>query len=246
MSEIDSEREWYIYVLKDPRTDEVRYVGWTVDVEHRYGCHLSPGPRDRNTYKARWVANLMSQNVKPTIEVIDSGVGEWQSVERYWILHYRMQGAQLTNTTDGGQGALGYKPTPETIEKLRAVATGRKATNETRRKMSESRRGKKRSSEFIIKMIGINKGRKHTAEARANMGNRGRGFPGAGQKLGPVARSVSIQRAEDGKVYKSIRDAAKDIGIAHTSILRVIRKGRGVSGGYHWRYVDENDEENHS
>ena len=30
-----SARPWFIYTLKDPRTDEVRYVGWTVDLKRR-------------------------------------------------------------------------------------------------------------------------------------------------------------------------------------------------------------------
>lgn len=48
-------------------------------------------------------------------------------------------------------------------------------------------------------------------------------------------RGYQVVRVEDGKVYKSIRGAARDIGISCAGIIEVCKKGRQqTAGGYHW------------
>ena len=120
----DDRREWYIYVLRDPRNDEVRYVGFTTDVGKRFRVHISEATRGiAKSHKNNWIRSLLNLDLQPVMKVIERGIGEWQSVEMYWIRHYRMQGARLTNSTDGGEGTLGVIVRQETIKKMRDVRT---------------------------------------------------------------------------------------------------------------------------
>ena len=52
----------------------------------------------------------------------------------------------------------------------------------------------------------------------------------------PAARSVKC--TETGKVYKTISDAAKDLGINGSKITAVCRGHRKRAGGYRWEYAD--------
>ncbi len=122
--DLEALREWFIYVLKDPRDNSVRYVGWTKNPKLRLTKHI--WCKDKN-HKQHWINSLIAAGVRPTLEVIESGAGVgYGEAERRWIAFYRQHGARLTNGTDGGEGSLGLRH-----------------TEEAKRKSSESHRGKK-------------------------------------------------------------------------------------------------------
>lgn len=122
--DLEALRKWHIYILKDPRDQSVRYVGWTKDPKMRMTKHL--WCKDKN-HKQHWINSLITLGFKPSMEVIETGLGVGHAeAERKWISHYRGLGCRLTNATDGGEGSLGLRQ-----------------TEEMKRKSSESRRGKK-------------------------------------------------------------------------------------------------------
>jgi GIY-YIG catalytic domain len=89
-----------IYTLSDPDTGEVRYVGQTsVGLDRRLYIHWH---NRSNTHTSHWVHSLKQP---PIIEEIDSGdETEWSKLERYWIWWHRVNGYNLTNHSDGGEG----------------------------------------------------------------------------------------------------------------------------------------------
>lgn len=109
-----------IYVLKDPDTDEIRYVGKTVDkLENRLKGHLYRSKIEEN-HRAFWIKSLVNNEKEPKIEEIDSC--EWnksQDLEIYYIKYYKELGCKLVNSTDGGEGNLGLIKSKETIAKLK-------------------------------------------------------------------------------------------------------------------------------
>jgi hypothetical protein len=111
---------WIIYVLKHPRTGEVRYVGWTNKKPHvRLNGHLSEATQRGRTHKQRWIRSLVCIGLHPVIEPIESGSGDgWFEAERRWIVFYRANDARLVNATDGGEGVVGWG----TFEQRRAVS----------------------------------------------------------------------------------------------------------------------------
>jgi hypothetical protein len=71
----------------------------------------------------------------------------------------------LRNRTDGGEGTLGVKITPEFREKMRMISTGRKFTKETKEKISKANKGK---STWM-------KGKAHSGETKEKLSNLLRG-----------------------------------------------------------------------
>ena len=218
----DDRREWYIYVLRDPRNDEVRYVGFTIDVQKRWRKHISESARGViNTYKARWIRSLLLLDLQPVIEVVDHGIGgDWQSVEKYWILHHRMQSAKLTNSTDGGDGMVGHKMSFESIEKMRQASLGRKKSPEHIERMT----GRKKSPEEIEKMRQALLGRKLSPEHVENMRQ--------------ASKKHTVRRVEDGMIFASVSEAARSVDRCPSNIHSAITT-RGKCAGYHWERVGE-------
>jgi len=130
--------DWIIYMLKCPRTQQVRYVGFTTTTARaRLLKHVNDaigGPQ--KTYRQRWIFSLVSIGLMPIIETIETGSGPgWGDAERRWIAHYRSQGARLVNATDGGEGLFGWG-TPEQRSAIAKNATA-KLTAEQRAARSE-------------------------------------------------------------------------------------------------------------
>jgi hypothetical protein len=93
-----------IYVLKCPRTGEVRYVGKTAtELRERLRCHLVDA-RNGKSEKCNWIRSLVTSGLWPIIEVdavIPDGA-DWKAIEIERIAFYKAKGCKLTNETDGG------------------------------------------------------------------------------------------------------------------------------------------------
>lgn len=115
----------YIYTLKDPDTQEIRYVGQAVDVQERLKKHLANAKNTSITrHVYNWIRTLSCDPIIETIEECD--VLERNQREKYWISHYKQLGTNLCNHSDGGEGAgigntncVGRILSEETKEKLR-------------------------------------------------------------------------------------------------------------------------------
>jgi hypothetical protein len=93
-----------IYVLIDPRTNMVRYVGKANNVTQRYQAHLNRA-RKHQIHKKNWIEQLKREGLKPIIEVIDVvPIADWIFWETYWISQARTWGFDLINYTSGGDG----------------------------------------------------------------------------------------------------------------------------------------------
>ena len=134
-----------IYALKDPKTNEVKYIGKTSGpLYKRLSSHYVDKKR---SYKKSWIDSLKKQKIKPlivTIEECEENV--WQEREKFWISYYRkIMGNKLTNILEGGNGLpKGYKHSQATKEKIRASSKkcnkgwfllGSKQKKETRKKI---------------------------------------------------------------------------------------------------------------
>src|SRR5258706_11231564 len=89
---------YFVYVLVDPRTDGIRYVGITNEPKSRFTQHLS-GTSQYNGYKIEWIQELKEQGLRPEMRIIETvdSKEEAKELERYWIEYYLNQDIQLTN-----------------------------------------------------------------------------------------------------------------------------------------------------
>jgi len=91
-------RAYYIYVLLDPTTNEVRYVGITSSIAERYIKHLDD--RFKPTPKGQWTKSLSEQGLVPNLvilEKLDTYKRYAQRREKQLIQEYLAQGCKLFN-----------------------------------------------------------------------------------------------------------------------------------------------------
>ena len=92
----------FYYMLSDPETNEVCYVGKTTDLERRYKQHCSnPGNFKGNAYMTKWISGLARIGKMPTMDVIDSitedFTGATSQKERELIKQKWAEGCPLLN-----------------------------------------------------------------------------------------------------------------------------------------------------
>ena len=136
-----------IYVLKDPDTHIVKYVGRSVQPDTRYRQHIfsakKDGPKDS---KSSWIRSLLNKNKKPILEIIDEcSLSEAIDREIFWINEYRKTG-NLKNQRDLVQNT--YSFSEESRKKMSNSAKGntnnlgKKLTKEQAERCGNGRRGK--------------------------------------------------------------------------------------------------------
>ena len=104
-------KSYHLYILKDPNTYEVRYVGMTTNPKTRLSVHIRGSKYHTRNPKETWIHGLLLNGQKPIMEVIETcQQGTWEVRERFWIDFYKQEGYDLTNLASGGYGQGDSKP----------------------------------------------------------------------------------------------------------------------------------------
>lgn len=96
-------RKYYYYYLRDPDTEEIRYVGITLRPKDRYYDHVynTKAGIEKNTWKANWIKSLLSQNKKPRMDIfrvfITNTAEEAYNLEQDLIEEHFKNGYSLVN-----------------------------------------------------------------------------------------------------------------------------------------------------
>lgn len=157
-------RHWFIYALAD--SEEVRYIGWTVDPRRRLRRHLDTAKTGK-LHRECWIRSVVQAGGQIQMYVLEEGEGDWAEAERRWIAHYREMGARLTNLTDGGEGVPGLVFSEEVRKKFREYSLARGC--EALIQAAHARRGKpgrKLPEDHIAKLVESNRRRVWTGEMR--------------------------------------------------------------------------------
>lgn len=220
----------YIYGLIEPTTNELRYIGKTVDVNRRHRRHITE-VNLHDSHKDRWIRKLLKNNYIPEIIIIDLvKTNEWQYWEMFYIEYFKFLGCNLTNGTKGGDEPPSTK--------------GRKHSENSRIKMSKSKKGKpiphlnngkerslshrKNLSLSLKGRTSPNKGRKYDEEHSKKLSNSH-----SHQKIKIVQLTLDDKKI---KIWESISDAKKEYKNNHISecCLGKIK----TAAGYKWKYYE--------
>jgi hypothetical protein len=125
-----------IYILIDPRTNMVRYVGKANNVSQRYKAHLNRA-RKHQIHKKNWIEQLKKEGLKPIIEIVDIvPIDNWIFWETYWISQMRTWGFDLINYTNGGDGCTFGNQT--SFKKGHVSWLGKNHSEESKKKIGDN------------------------------------------------------------------------------------------------------------
>ena len=139
---------------------------------------------------------------------------ELNQKEKFWIRQLNCKVPHGYNLTDGGDGVSGKERSLEYRKKMSKANKGKKRSLETRKKMSETWMGHKVSEKTREKISASSK-----------------------LKRPVICIESKVQ-------FESITAAAKWVGVSMNALSISLRGITQTSGGYHWRYADEEFDEN--
>lgn len=125
------------------KIDGKSYIGQSCfdNPKRRFNTHKNLSKKiDSNQYLYRAIRKHGIENFDFTLICVCDNK-ELNDLEIKYIKEFNTFGENGYNMTIGGQGTKCYKPTAETIERLRISSTGRFPNDETRKKISEGLMG---------------------------------------------------------------------------------------------------------
>lgn len=159
-----------IYILTEPGSEEVRYVGATIDRKSRKKSHMGIGGL-RTSPRALWLMDLKNRGIKPVMQFLEDipfEKGEefkWKDREKFFIARYRSLGHRVLNANIGGTS--GGRPTQETKSRISKSAKSR-MTQQARDHLSEKLTGKPMHTEETKRIISESKlGKPRPPEVKA-------------------------------------------------------------------------------
>jgi hypothetical protein len=97
------------YVLIDPRDNQIKYVGRTVDPNNRLRNHIYEAKKKNRSKKERWIISLLRRNMSPILKVVyvlNCSLEEAILTEKNLVKKLTKKGHVLKNSPDNYLGAV--------------------------------------------------------------------------------------------------------------------------------------------
>lgn len=222
----------YIYTLTDPRNNQCRYIGKTLEyrIAKRKLAHSNLKVNKRlNTHLGKWLVELLSLGYFPIFEIIDEIEGnDWQWLEIYWISQFKIWGFKLVNLTNGGEGCNGFKMSEDGKRKISASHKTSPRPTRSKKDLIDCgfiKNGRVKSEASKEKVRLANKGNKPTSYAL--------------QRLSEI-KSIPVEQfdLEDNfiKEWQSATKAAKFYNVNPENITRCCKGRYKISAKFKWKY----------
>ena len=230
----------YIYALKCPETNIIKYVGKSYIPKRRYIEHLSKSRNDkcRSIPLYGWINELLNNNLKPILEILEECETKiWAEKEKEWIAKFGI--SNLLNRNHGG-----FEP-PNT--------NGLKWTDEQKQNHpSHNRKGKPQWIDTPHPLLGKKhpaKGQKRTKEfcnlmrEQRRINNGMKGVKLSDERIEQIkkANSIKVALIDDYgnilKEYSSQKEAAIELNLDSGAIVRVCKGEYKQTKGYKFKYL---------
>lgn len=165
-----------IYSLSSSEDGVVRYIGQTTGrLNQRLTHHHYDAKKLGTIHKSNWIRSVINKGFEVVISAIELDA-PWADAEIKWIKHYRELGHDLVNTTDGGEGVVGYVRDSEWCARKSAQMKGRQSekrgttlSSEVKNKISAAQIGRVTSDATKAKLSAATKGKPKSEETRQRM-----------------------------------------------------------------------------
>jgi len=212
---MEKSQKTFIYVLSDPISDHVFYVGKSDYPEKRYIKHVNDKSK---THKVNKIQSISKLGLKPTLEIVDEvPISEWKFWESFYFQLFKGWGFNLVNDPNAiGNGCAPFK--------------GHKHSDEAKAKMTKPRAWNEEQKEELSKKVsGIN--------------NPLYGKSGGKSPVAKKVEQIDTITGEVIEQWDSISEAEKKLNICSGSISAVCKSHlvhnmyvRKTAGGFIWRY----------
>ena len=202
---------------------KICYVGETQrSLEDRAKCHLKA---DNKTRICRW----LKRHPEARFFLIEANA-ILHETERRLIAWYRAHGAELLNSTDGGDGNHGYRWTDQQKAMISKVRKGRIITPEWRAAISRGSRGKPKPPGFGEKVSRGRMGIKHSDATRAKIGaaSRGRRFKMPEEAKKKIAAAKRVWWTPERRREQATRQILANQNWAPEILIRAAEKRRAT------------------
>jgi len=249
------EKPRHCYVYRHIRTDknEVFYIGIGSTDKNGYPNRAHNSSSAKRT---KYWHNISSKGY--IVEIILSGL-TWDEAAKKEIEFISLYGradlgkGTLCNLTDGGQGRLNIKPSPETCKKISQSKLGKKLSAFHIKRMSESRKGKKITEKMIEGrkkspkgkgVLHYNYGKKLSDETKRKIGAIHKGRKLSPEMLAKMVKkgadnhgSRLVLNTETGVFYDTLKDAAFYHNLHRNYILRRVNNMNKKSKNKSTRFI---------
>lgn len=230
--------KYLIYALREPETQEVRYIGKSSIGLSRPRSHWSKACLDDGYPVHSWTRSLINVGKKPDVLILREfpqldiadlkSKNEMLSIaEIEEIALHRSSGHRLLNMTDGGDGLLGWSGEKHPMFGRRGNLSprfGKRHTAESKKKMSEALSGRnhpmfgKSPSFSTRKKIGNSNRGKKNGQFGKSPSNKGVSMSESQKKILREKCGQSVQCINDGKIFLSQVEAGKYYGISRNTV----------------------------
>jgi len=225
-----SKHNFYVYEHWRLDRDECFYVG-------KGKGNRAYNMKKRNRHHKAVVAKVMREGFAVDIRIVLCGLSEKEAfkLEVDRISFWRLSGADLTNMTNGGEGASGFKM-PEDVRKKMSQSQLKRAPRsphsiETRMKIGLASKGRKYHG-VLPTATTIEKMRKNGLKSL----NTFKMY----SHLGPKSTSRKVLCVDDGSVFDSASSAARAHNVPKSAVIEIClgKKHRKTIGGKSFKYVE--------
>lgn len=245
----------------------IRKYGWNSFLHEVIASHLTK--KEADIFEILLIAKLDTTNSDKGYNMTSGGEGSIPNEEtrrkmseavmgeknHNYGKHPTQETLQKLSEAHSGENSwwMGKHHSEETKQKLREKKIGKKFSEEEKKKMSESRKGEKHwnygkhwSDEVKHKISESNKGHKNSPEARRKISEHSKGRKHSQESKNKIRSKKTghavLQFDSDGnfiKQWNCTKQAAKELHLSPSNIRSVCLGIYKTSGGFIWKYVDE-------